>query len=127
MTTGAKSIQLDTSLLKRVVGFARPYKIGLAFGLLFLLLQVVTTNAFPLVVKEATDRFLSPGSENLAFEERISGLNDISLILAGIALGMFIFRISHSYLVTWVGQLVLRDLRLAVFKKVLFLPMRRGS
>ena len=115
----------DQSHLKRLVGFAKPYRVALGFGFVLLLLQVVATNSFPLVIKAATDRFLSPDAAGLPLGERLSGLNDISLLLAGIAFAMFIFRISHGYVVTWVGQLVLRDLRLAVFEKVLHLPMRR--
>ena len=115
----------DRSHLKRLVGFAKPYRVALGFGFVLLLLQVVATNSFPLVIKAATDRFLSPDAAGLPLGERLSGLNDISLLLAGIAFAMFIFRISHGYVVTWVGQLVLRDLRLAVFEKVLHLPMRR--
>jgi ATP-binding cassette subfamily B protein len=125
MSNGNSSLNVDTSLLRRVLGFAKPYRVALGFGLFFLLLQVITTNAFPLVIKEATDRFLSPEADGISVAERLQGLQGISLVLAGIALGMFLFRITHSYLVTWVGQLVLRDLRLAVFRKVLSLPMRR--
>lgn len=115
----------DTSLLRRLMGFARPYRWGLFVGFILLILQVIATNAFPLVVKEAIDRFLAPGSERLPVPERLAGLQDISLLLAGLAFGMFLFRVSHSYLVTWVGQHVLRDLRIEVFRKVLHLPMRR--
>lgn len=121
----APGLQQDQSLLQRLIGFARPYKAGLAFGLFLLLLQVVSTNAFPLVIKAATDQFLSPDSAQLSVPERLEGLNTMTLWLAGLAFGMFVFRISHGYLVTWVGQLVLRDLRLTVFRKVLALPMRR--
>lgn len=118
-------LKVDTSYLRRLMGFAKPYKLGLMFGFVLLLLQVVATNAFPLVIKQATDKFLSSDSLQLPLFERLTGLNQIILVLAGLALGMFLFRISHEFLVTWVGQLVLRDLRLAVYQKVLRLPMRR--
>jgi len=115
----------DRHYVKRLLHFARPYRIGLVFGLFLLLLQVISTNAMPLLIKYAIDAFLSPESGTLSQAERISGLRHLCLWLGGLTFGMFIFRISQAYLMTWVGQHVLKDLRMEVFRKVLALPMKR--
>jgi len=115
----------DRHYLKQLLGFARPYRLALIFGLFLLLLQVVSTNAMPLLIKWAIDAFISPEASLLTQAERIQGLQTLCLWLGAITLGMFVFRISHAYLMTWVGQHVLRDLRMEVFRKVLALPMRR--
>lgn len=115
----------DRHYLKKLLGFARPYRLALIFGLCLLLLQVVSTNAMPLLIKRAIDAFISPEASTLTQAERIQGLQTLCLWLGAITLGMFVFRISHAYLMTWVGQHVLRDLRMEVFRKVLALPMRR--
>ncbi|MGA0333787.1 MAG: ABC transporter ATP-binding protein [Kiritimatiellia bacterium] len=115
----------DRHYLRRLLHFARPYRLALIFGLFLLLLQVVSTNAMPLLIKHAIDAFLSPESETLSQVQRIAGLQRMSLWLGAMTFGMFVFRVSHAYLMTWVGQHVLRDLRMEVFRKVLALPMRR--
>jgi ATP-binding cassette, subfamily B, multidrug efflux pump len=115
----------DRHYLKRLLYFARPYRVALSLGLILLLLQVVSTNAMPLLIKYGIDAFLSPESGTLPQAERMAGLRTLTLWLSAMTLGMFVFRVSHAYLMTWVGQHVLRDLRMEVFRKVLALPMRR--
>lgn len=115
----------DRGYLRRLMSFARPYRGWLLLGLSLLLLQVVSTNAMPLLIKHAIDAFVSPEAAELSEPERVEGLKRLCGWLAGLVGGMFLFRVAHAYLMTWVGQNVLRDLRLAVFRKVLDLPMRR--
>ncbi|MCC5850517.1 MAG: ABC transporter ATP-binding protein [Verrucomicrobia bacterium] len=116
----------DHGYLRRILVYARPYAAWLVLGLVLLILQVISVNAMPLLIKEAIDSFLRPEvTSELTTLERFEGLKSICLILAGLVGGMFLFRVSHAYLMTWVGQCVLRDLRLSVFEKVLSLPMRR--
>ena len=115
----------DRHYLRRLLQFANPYRFALFFGLLLLILQVISTNAMPLLIKQAIDAFLSQDAVKLSQPERIRGLERLCLWLGAMTLGMFIVRISHAYLMTWVGQHVLRDLRMEVFRKVLALPMRR--
>lgn len=118
------SRRADRRHLRRLLAFARPYSGWLALGLTLLLLQVLSVNSIPLLIKHATDHFLLPGLDVTA-DERLQGLVRACAILGGLTLGMFLFRVAHAYLMTWIGQRVLRDLRLAVFEKVLSLPMRR--
>lgn len=119
------ALRRDRGYLRRLMVFARPYTLPLALGLLLLLLQVVSTNALPLIIREAVDRYIAPGHQGPGLEERIEGLRQLCLLLAALVGGMFLFRVSHAYLMTWIGQCVLRDLRVAVFEKVQALPMRR--
>lgn len=126
MTEPASEIsrRADRRHLRRLLSFARPYAAWLALGLALLLLQVLSVNSIPLVIKHATDNFLVPGLE-VSADTRVEGLARACVLLGGLTLGMFLFRVAHAYLMTWIGQRVLRDLRLAVFEKVLALPMRR--
>jgi ATP-binding cassette subfamily B multidrug efflux pump len=119
------ALRRDRGYVRRILGFAKPYTLLLILGLILLLLQVVSVNAMPLLIREAVDRFIAPGSGTLDVMERIEGLRQLCLLLAALVGGMFLFRVSHAYLMTWIGQCVLRDLRVAVFEKVQALPMRR--
>ncbi|MDF3130852.1 ABC transporter ATP-binding protein [Kiritimatiellaeota bacterium B1221] len=115
----------DRHYLKQMLPFAKPYRWGLLLGLILLLLQVVSTNLMPFLIKNAIDMYLSPKSAVLSEAERLTGLKQLVNWMGVVAGAMFLFRISHAYLMTWVGQHVLRDLRMEVFRKVLALPMRR--
>ncbi|WFB36589.1 ABC transporter ATP-binding protein [Kiritimatiellota bacterium B12222] len=115
----------DSMYLKRLWGFTHPYRLAMLTGLVLLLLQVVATNAMPLLIKRGIDLFISPEQTTLDTAERVTGLQQLLGWLAAMAGGMFLFRVTHTYLMTWVGQHVLRDLRMEVFRKVLALPMQR--
>ena len=119
------ALRRDHTYLRRILQYAKPYTGLLFLGLLLLILQVVSVNAMPLLIKEAVDRFLAPDAASLDVAERIAGLKKLCLMLAALVGGMFLFRVAHAYLMTWIGQCVLRDLRVAVFEKVQSLPMRR--
>jgi hypothetical protein len=115
----------DRHYLRWIWAYAKPYRRWLGVGLVLLILQVISTNAFPLIIKKAIDSFLLRDAEPLGEQARLQGLQELCMWLFALAGGMFVFRISHAYLMTWVGQQVLRDLRVTVFRKVLSLPMRR--
>lgn len=116
----------DTGLFRRLLRFGRPYRAAFALGLLLLLLQVLSTNAMPLLIKYGIDAFVEPDLAGaLSQTARLEGLADLGRALLGLVFGMLVFRVSQGYVMAWVGQHVLRDLRLAVFRKVLNLPMRR--
>ncbi len=119
------ALRRDHGYLRRILFYAKPYTLLLILGLLLLLLQVISVNAMPLLIKQAVDRFLAPEAQTLDIPERIAGLKELCILLAALVGGMFIFRVAHAYLMTWIGQCVLRDLRVAVFEKVQALPMRR--
>jgi ATP-binding cassette subfamily B protein len=111
--------------LRRLWIYARPYRHWLGLGLVLLILLVISTNAMPLLIKQAIDAFMLSDAEGLSDEARLQGLQRLCGWLFALSGGMFVFLISHAYLMTWVGQHVLRDLRVTVFRKVLSLPMRR--
>lgn len=115
----------DRHYLRWLWTYAKPYRRWLGVGLVLLILQVISTNAFPLIVKRVIDAFLLSDAESLGESARLQGLQDLCMWLFALAGGMFVFRVSHAYLMTWVGQQVLRDLRVTVFRKVLSLPMHR--
>jgi ATP-binding cassette subfamily B protein len=111
----------DRGFVRRLLRIARPYRLSLLLGLVLLFVQVLATNATPLLMKRAVDRYLLPGTGGTDAE----GLQRLCMALAGLVLLMFVSRILHAWIMTRAGQLVLRDLRLDVFRKILALPLRR--
>jgi len=115
----------DRHLFGQLWQVARPYTGWLILGLILLILQVLSTNAMPLLVKVGIDRYIVPLEPAPGISQRIEELYTLCRLLGLVVGGMFLFRVTHAYLMTWIGQRVLRDLRLSVFRKVLDLPMRR--
>ncbi len=114
----------DWRHFRRMLRLGKPYRVSLLFGFLLLLLQVFSTNALPLLIQRSIDGSISAEAPGTPLE-RLARLNDMALWMGGLVVAMFLFRISHAWMMTVVGQKVLRDLRVEVFQKVLDLPMRR--
>lgn len=97
----------DATLLHRLLSFLRPYRWP-ALGAVLLLLAI---SALALVGPVLTRRAL-----DVAVPARDSGL---LLTLAGLLLGAllleFVLDYAQTVLTTWIGQRVMRDLRLALF------------
>lgn len=98
----------------RLLGFLRPYRLRLVYGVLCMGVASVLGVLPPWLIKNLVDRVL------IARDQRLLGL-----ILGGIV-GIYVlkglFYYGQTYLMTWVGQRVLFDLRLQLYRKVQRLP-----
>jgi len=110
--------RFDPRLLRRVLAFVRPYLAQVALALLFILATTLLTNLFPLVFKFAVDEALAPKPPRPP-ADRVHAL----WLAAGVYLGLKLldagFRFAQTYLLTWIGQHVLSDLRRAIFDKLM--------
>ncbi len=110
--------RFDPQLLRRVLAYVRPYLLQVALALLFILATTLLTNLFPLVFKYAIDEALAPRHPRPPLA-RAHALT----LAAGVYLGLKLldagFRFGQTYLLTWIGQHVLADLRRAIFDKLM--------
>ena len=114
----------DPHLTGRLLRYTKPYLIQMGVGLFVLLLLTLATNMQPWLTKEAIENYLSAdAAASLSLDERISSLRTICIYLGLFVLGSFLFRASQMYLMRWVGEHVIRDLRQEVFDKILALPV----
>ena len=105
----------DARLMRRLLRYLAPYRwVALSAVLLLLLLSLLQL-AGPYLAKVAIDRYIGRGN--------FTGLTRISVIFAGILLAQFFFRVLQTYLVQWMGQNVMRDLRLEIFSHLQRLPL----
>ena len=105
----------DARLMRRLLRYLAPYRwVALSAVLLLLLLSLLQL-AGPYLAKVAIDRYIGRGN--------FAGLTRISVIFAGILLAQFFFRVLQTYLVQWMGQNVMRDLRLEIFSHLQRLPL----
>jgi len=98
----------DSRLLKRLLTYLKPYWIQVAFGVLTLLIVTGLDLAGPYLIKEAIDRHIVT---------KISeGLITIVLIYLAVLLLQFVFKFVRTYLMQWIGQQVVFDIRMEIFR-----------
>ncbi|HFE52647.1 MAG TPA: ABC transporter ATP-binding protein [Bacteroidetes bacterium] len=105
----------DARLMRRLLRYLAPYRWVAFSAVLLLLLLSLLQLAGPYLAKVAIDRYIGRGN--------FAGLTRISVIFAGILLAQFFFRVLQTYLVQWMGQNVMRDLRLEIFSHLQRLPL----
>jgi ATP-binding cassette subfamily B protein len=100
-------------VLSRLIGLIRPHRGVVALAVLALLIAAGTVLAFGVVIQQVVDRGLSTGSG--------AELNRALLLFAGVVSLMALSVAARVYLVSWLGERVVADIRKAVFGRVLTL------
>jgi len=110
---GPRTDVRDRELLLRLWGFLRPYR-GLFFLSLLLLPIISALNLVqPHLIQLAVDDHITPG--------KLDGLGVLVALFAGAVVGGFALQYLQFYIMQWVGQKALRDLRQRVFDHLLSL------
>lgn len=122
--TSQKGKLYDKQLTGRILTYARPYTTAFIAGFVVLAFMTFAQNMIPMLIKQAIDRFIGEGGSSLSVDQRIDGLTRLCVWIAVMAAGIFIFRTIKSYLMTWIGQRVVNDMRNQVFAKILDLPVQ---
>lgn len=107
----------DARLARRILTYVRPYRLQVALALACLLVGTLTTAATPLFLKYAIDNAILP-QQALELAQRYQLLLYISLAFLGVRVLDFFARYGQIYLISWVGQHVLFDLRSEIFSKL---------
>jgi ATP-binding cassette subfamily B protein len=102
--------KIDFLLLGRILALAKPYRLVfvLAAALAVILAPLATLR--PYLVKVMVDDYI--------FQYDITGLTKIALLLCGVLILEVLLRYVFIYSASWLGQVVIRDLRVRVFKHI---------
>ena len=104
-------------LTHQLLSYIRPYRLWLAGAFLLILSTSLAINYLPLIIQRITDDCLMQSDQPV--DQRIELLGKLSLLYVGIAgIGHFV-RYLQGLLTAYIGQRIIYDLRLAVFRKVL--------
>ena len=103
------------NLYLRILKYVKPYKHILAAALLCTVLAAAGNLYLPWIIKDMVDKVLS--------EKDSTMLNLIALSIVVIFIARGIFYYGHNYLMSYVGQHVVIDIRAEVFKKLQRLSM----
>jgi len=107
---------IDTNVLKRLYKFVKPYK-GRFYFLVFLTVALaVLAPTRPFVIQKAIDNPVANGD--------FQGLINMTLILVGLLVMQSIVQYGHTYLSGWLGQYIIRDIRLKLYRHLLSLRLK---
>jgi ATP-binding cassette subfamily B multidrug efflux pump len=117
-----KKSRLNVNLLKRILSYSKPYKtiFGLAVALTLVLSALSIVR--PLLINQALNAvgIENPGMEGYkAPAERMHFLNVMGLLLIGILLLEALLQFTNIYITNLLGQNIVKDLRLQVYKHIL--------
>ncbi len=127
MTAPEKEIagrMFDARLTRRLLRYAKPYGPALTVAVVGLLLMALLTAYLPILIKTVIDDYVIAEGSALSRAERVDGITRIGLWFLGLSALAFLFRYGESYLMAWVGEHIIFDLRADLFARILRLPLR---
>lgn len=101
----------NVGALRGLLPFLRPYKARIGMALFALLMAAGATLAMPAAVRQVIDQGLS--------SERVASINQYFLALFLLASILALFSALRFYLVAWLGERVVADIRSRVYQHVL--------
>ncbi len=101
----------DLGSLRRLLPFLRPYRWRIACALIALLAAAGATLTMPAAVRQVIDQGLS--------SEQVASINQYFLALFVLAALLAVFSAVRFYLVSWLGERVVADIRASVYDHVL--------
>ena len=113
-TGRASTLQTSAQLYRRLLGYVAPYRAVFALGLLGMTLAALTEPLFPALMKPMLN-------DGFGGRERAS-MTWIPLALVGIFLLRGIITFTTSYILAWVSNRILMDMRDAMFARMIRLP-----
>ncbi len=115
-TPGVKK-SFDLKILKRVLGFAQPYKKRFYTSIFLAIVLAVFTPVRPYLIKLTVDEYIAN-----QFVQAVITVTIIQILFLILETGL---RFYFSYITSWLGQSVVKDMRIKVYGKVLNLNLRQ--
>ena len=116
MNEEKKSGQIfDLPTLKRLFSFVKPYQKQFYAVIAIISASAVLSPINPLLIRYTIDNQIANGDYN--------GLTLMLLLMIGVLLVQSLVQFANTYLSGWLGQNVIRDIRVQVYQKVLSLRL----
>jgi ATP-binding cassette, subfamily B, multidrug efflux pump len=115
----------DLSQLRRVFAYASPYKSRLYLSIFLSILLAILAPLRPFLIQLTINDYIRKGAApGLSIKEKMEELIIwMTILQIGLLLIETIARFYFSFITAWLGQTVVRDLRVDVYKKVLGLNL----
>jgi ATP-binding cassette, subfamily B, multidrug efflux pump len=112
-----KKVFFDVSKLRRILHYAAPYKNKFYLSVVLAILLALITPVRPMLIQLTVDKYIAQSLPRMVV--------NITLIQIGVIIIETIMRFLFSFTTAWLGQAVVKDLRISVFKKILSLNLRQ--
>src|SRR5690349_18590395 len=113
----------DSRLMKRLLGYLRPYKWQVVIALVSIILQAGADVLGPFLTKTAIDKYLSSASahnhsilDRLLSSRPLVGIAQLGVAYLLLLLVSFGLEYTQTYLMQWTGLKVMFDLRSQIFR-----------
>ena len=115
----------DFGLLRRVLQYASPYKRKFFISLALAIILAVFSPIRPLLIQVTVNDYIDPGvtgnsSLKIKMQELVIWMTIIQIAFLFLESGL---RFYFTYLTAWLGQTVVKDLRVKVYRKILGLNL----
>lgn len=110
MSKGVSGNVFDINLLKRVLTYVLPYKGKFYFTGFLVVSLAFLAPIRPLLIQYAVDNFILVPNSVMLY--------NITLVLIGLLILESVLQFAQTYLANWLGQSVVKDLRVDVYKKI---------
>ena len=135
MTTSSKKKIFDFNLLRRIFFFVNPYKKYFIISLLMAIFMAFASPVRPYLIQLTVNAAIGKTIYLPDWVQWVlmgTDLTDVSRFIIAVTIFQIVFiiiettvRFLFSFLTAWMGQNVVKDLRVAVYKKVLGLNLRQ--
>lgn len=115
MSSSGKKKIFDFSLLKRVLRYAKPYRRQFIISILLAFFISALTPVRPILIQQTVDRYIRNDATRMIIL--------VTVLQIGILLLETIVRYYFTWLTAWLGQHVVKDLRVVVYRKILRLNL----
>ncbi|RMF63329.1 MAG: ABC transporter ATP-binding protein, partial [Calditrichaeota bacterium] len=105
----------DSRLMLRLLAYLKPYRAVVLGSVLVLLIASLLQLAGPFLTKIGIDKYIA--------NKDWQGLNRVCLLFFGILLVEFLALFIQTYLINWIGQKAMYDMRREVFAHIQTLPV----
>ena len=112
----------DSRLMKRLLGYLRPYRWQVGLALVAIVLKAGADVIGPYLTKVAVDKYLANRTEAhslldpILSSDPMRGIAQIAAMYVGILLLSFVLEFIQTYVMQWTGQKVMFDLRSQIFR-----------
>ncbi|WP_234733799.1 ABC transporter ATP-binding protein [Tellurirhabdus bombi] len=106
----------DWVTLKRLFSFVQPYRLQFVSLIAIILISAALAPLLPLLIRHTIDQKIAAGD--------YPGLTMMLVLMIGVLVIQAIFQFLNTYLSGWLGQHVIRDIRVQLYAKVLHLRLK---
>jgi ATP-binding cassette subfamily B protein len=103
-------------ILKRLFQFIKPYNVKFYILVLTIMLGATLSPALPLLIRQTIDGPVSAGN--------YIGLAKMMATMIGLLVVQSLIQFTNTYLAGWLGQNIIRDIRVQLYHKILHLRLK---